>query len=172
MDRATAWLIKTIEKVFGKAVENASAIRTFVTIVTWTILLGAASLLFFWLFRTFQALSTPELALEGRPAEFVSAKPAETWLAEARHAAASGHYRLAICLAYWAGIAGLERAGAWRPDCARTPREYLRHAADAPFLPTLRSLTRDFERTWYANQPASAADVDAALLRVKELGWQ
>jgi hypothetical protein len=172
IDRATGWVIKFIEKLFGKAIENASTIRTFVTVLTWALLLGAASLLFLWLFRTFKALSTPELSLEGTPGEFVSAKPAETWLAEAQQAAASGQHRLAICLAYWAGIAGLERAGAWRPDRARTPREYLRHAAEAPFLPTLRSLTRDFERTWYANQPASAADFDSALLRVKELGWQ
>jgi hypothetical protein len=172
IDRATAWLMHFIAKLFGKAYENSAAIRTFVSVLSWALLLGAASLLFLWLFRTLKALSTPELALEGGPAEFVSSKPAETWLAEAKQAAADGQYRLAICLAYWAGIAGLERAGAWRPDRARTPREYLRHASNAPFLPTLRGLTRDFERTWYAKQPASAADFSAALQRVKELGWQ
>ena len=172
IDRATQWLIHAIEKFFGKAIENAAAIRTFVTVLTWALLLAAASLVFFWLFRTLRALSTPEMRLEGRPAEYVSSKPAETWLAEARAAAAKGEFRLAIGLAYWAGIAGLERAGAWRPDRARTPREYLRQAGDAAFLPTLRSLTRDFERVWYANQPATPADFDSALLRVKELGWQ
>ena len=172
IDRGTQWLIHALEKFFGKAIENAAAIRTFVTVLTWVLLLGAASLVFFWLFRTLRVLSTPEIGLEGKPVEYVSSKTAEAWLAEARTAGANGEYRLAIGLAYWAGIAGLERAGAWRPDRARTPRAYLRHAADKPFLPTLRSLTREFERVWYANQPATASDFDSALLRVKELGWQ
>jgi hypothetical protein len=173
VDRITQMLLHFFEKLFGKAIQNATAIRAFVTVLTWSLLLAGVSILFFWIFRALKALSSPELGLEGLPdVEFVSAKAPESWLADARNAAANGQYRLAICLAYWTAIAGLERGGAWRPDRARTPREYLRNASDAPFLPVLRALTRDFERTWYANQPATAAAFDDCLLRLKELGWQ
>lgn len=171
-DRIDQMLIHFFQRLFGKAVENASAIRTFVTLLTWGLLLSGAAIIFFWIFRALRAFSSPPLALEGQPPEYISSKSAESWLAEARHAAADGQYRLAIALAYWAAIAGLERAGAWRPDRARTPREYLRHSANATFLPVLRSLTTVFERTWYANQPATAVEFEDCLSRVKELGWQ
>ncbi len=173
IDQIAQAIVHAIGKLFGKAVENAVVVRNIVTVLTWGLLLGAAAFLFYWIFQTLQALTTPKIGLEGgRSGEFVSSKAAESWLEEARAAGEKGQYRLAVCLAYWGGIAGLERAGAWRPDRARTPREYLRQAANAPFISTLRLLTRDFERVWYANQVATQADLDAALLRVKELGWQ
>ena len=56
----------------------------------------------------------------------VSAKAWTLWLAEARAAAVKGEWRDAIHLAYWAGISFLEQQGSWKPDRARTPREYLR----------------------------------------------
>ena len=172
IDRLVNIATHLLEKAFGKAVENAALLRTMVTVATWVILLGATSILFFWFFRILRDFSNPEFALEGRPPEYVSSKPPETWLEEARNAADQGQYRLAICLAYWAGITGLERTGAWRPDRARTPREYLRKAGDASFLPVLRTLTREFERTWYAGEEATNADFEAYVTRVRELGWQ
>ena len=171
-DRLTQFLIHLAEKLFGKAVQNAAAVRTFVTVLTWVLLLGGVSIFCFWLFRMLRGLATQELELEGSPPEFVSSKSPEAWLADAHKAAAHGEYRLAICLAYWAGIAGLERKGAWPPDRARTPREYLRNAVDAPFLPLLRLLTKDFEQTWYAGQIVTDADFESYVSRVKELGWQ
>lgn len=172
IDRISAAILHFLEKVLGKAAENASGIRAFVDVLAWVLLLGGASLIFFWIIRTIREGSASDWALEGQPPEFVSSKAAEVWLSEARAAAGRGEFRLAICLAYWAAISGLENTGAWKPDRTRTPREYLRTASEAPFLPVLRSLTHDFERTWYANQTATEADFQSCLARVKDLGWQ
>jgi hypothetical protein len=94
----------------------------------------------------------------------------EQWLNEAREAASRGEYRVAVRLAYWGAISGLERSGVWKPDRARTPREYLKLARGSRYEPTLHPLTRDFERVWYAKQPATEADFLACIARVEELG--
>ena len=66
----------------------------------------------------------------------------------------NGEWRDAIHLAYWAGISFLERQGFWKPDRARTPREYLRLSLRSEYRETLRALTQIFELAWYA-KPAS-----------------
>jgi len=55
-----------------------------------------------------------------------SARGWRAWLGDARAQAGRQEWREAIHLAYWAGIAFLEEQGAWKPNRARTPREYLR----------------------------------------------
>ena len=86
----------------------------------------------------------------------VSAKEWTIWLTEARAAAAEGEWRDAIHLAYWAGISFLERQGFWKPDRARTPREYLRLlSGSSEHRETLTALTRIFELAWYAQRDAS-----------------
>lgn len=100
-----------------------------------------------------------------------SARGWHSWLAEARESAQKGDWRNGVHLAYWAGISFLEEHGAWRPDRARTPREYLRILGmRKPEYPTLSALTRKFEVTWYGNRDASAADFQETLGQLEKLG--
>jgi hypothetical protein len=100
----------------------------------------------------------------------VSAKEWVVWLAEARAAAAKGEWRDAIHLAYWAGISFLERQGMWKPDKARTPREYLRLLGTNEYRETLNALTRIFELAWYANRGASERSFSETLQELEKLG--
>jgi hypothetical protein len=103
----------------------------------------------------------------------VSAKEWALWLAEARAAAAKGEWRDAIHLAYWAGISFLERQGHWKPDRARTPREYLRLLSGASeHRDTLTSLTRIFELAWYAKRGADEKAFSQTLDALEKLGCQ
>jgi hypothetical protein len=103
----------------------------------------------------------------------VSAKEWALWLAEARVAAAKGEWRDAIHLAYWAGISFLERQGQWKPDRARTPREYLRLLSGASeHRDTLAGLTRIFELTWYAKRDADEKAFSQTLEALEKLGCQ
>ncbi len=101
----------------------------------------------------------------------VSAKEWTIWLAEARSAAAKGDWRDAVHLAYWAGISFLERQGLWKPDRARTPREYLRLISPrAEQRETLTALTQIFELTWYAKRPVGASTFSKTLEELEKLG--
>ena len=101
----------------------------------------------------------------------ISAKEWTIWLAEARAAAAKGEWRDAIHLAYWAGISFLERQGFWKPDRARTPREYLRlFTGESEHRQTLVALTRIFELAWYAKRDASEQTFSQTLEQLEKLG--
>lgn len=101
----------------------------------------------------------------------VSAKEWTVWLSEARAAAAKSQWRDAIHLAYWAGISFLERQGSWKPDRARTPREYLRLISnESGHRATLTSLTRIFEIAWYAKREASELTFSQTLEELEKLG--
>jgi hypothetical protein len=92
-----------------------------------------------------------------------SAVPWQSWLEDARRAAAAGLWREAIHFLYWAAISRLESKRLWPADRARTPREYLALvAADDPRHPALANLTRSFERVWYGGRPAQQADYHRA----------
>lgn len=101
----------------------------------------------------------------------VSAKGWRKWLAEAQASAQQGQWRDGIHLAYWAAISFLEEQGAWRPDRARTPREYLRMlGARKPQYPVLSVLTRKFELVWYGHRDANAADFQETVANLEKLG--
>jgi hypothetical protein len=101
----------------------------------------------------------------------VSAKSWALWLAEAQAAAKQHNWREAIHLAYWAGISFLERQGTWRPDRARTPREYLKLMSNASeHRETLAALTRVFELAWYAKREADAEAFAQTLKALERLG--
>jgi len=101
----------------------------------------------------------------------VSAKEWAVWLTEARAAAARREWREAIHLAYWAGISFLERQGMWKPDRARTPREYLRLlASTSQHRETLKALTQIFELAWYAKRDASERTFSQTLQELEKLG--
>ncbi len=101
----------------------------------------------------------------------ISAKEWVVWLSEARGAAAKGEWRDAIHLAYWAGISFLERQGMWKPDRARTPREYLRLlSSSSEHRETLTALTRIFELAWYGKRGASERTFSQTLQELEKLG--
>lgn len=101
----------------------------------------------------------------------VSAKEWAIWLAEARAAAATGQWRDAIHFAYWAGISFLERRGTWKPDRARTPREYLRLlSSSSEYRETLTALTGIFELAWYAKRGANEKTFSQTLEALEKMG--
>jgi uncharacterized protein DUF4129 len=92
-----------------------------------------------------------------------SARNWQVWLEDARRAAASGLWREAIHLVYWAAIARLESRRLWPADRARTPREYLALIApEDPRRANLAALTGSFERTWYGGRAAVESDYRSA----------
>ncbi|HLW51230.1 MAG TPA: DUF4129 domain-containing protein [Candidatus Angelobacter sp.] len=100
-----------------------------------------------------------------------SARSWRTWLAEARSLAQGQDWRGAIHLAYWAGISFLEEHGSWRPNRARTPREYLQLLTSRnPNYPALSSLTSKFEVVWYGRQQALESDFEETLGQLEKLG--
>jgi hypothetical protein len=101
----------------------------------------------------------------------VSAKSWRAWMEEAQGAATKGMWREAVHLAYWAGISFLEQNGMWKPDKARTPREYLRLLpAGSESRPPLSDLTRKLELTWYGNQPAGPETFSETVTLLETLG--
>ena len=135
------------------------------------VLIGLALLLL--LFWTFNHLRRKEEEPQRR--EIVpfspSARSWRAWLAEAKAHAGQQDWRNAIHFAYWAGISFLESGGAWKPNRARTPREYLRLlSARSPHYPPLSSLTRKFEIVWYGDRPAAQQDFEESLGQLEKLG--
>jgi hypothetical protein len=135
------------------------------------LLVGAAVLLLaVW---TIRRLRRPEEELPER--EIIpfspSARSWRAWLADARNFAQRQDWRNAIHMAYWAGISCLEENGAWKPNRARTPREYLRLlGARAAQYSVLASLTRKLEAVWYGYGTAQEADFHETLGQLEKLG--
>lgn len=135
------------------------------------LLVGAAvTLLLIW---TVRRLRRPREELPQR--EVIpfspSARSWRAWLAEARALAAQQDWRNAIHLAYWAGISYLEEHGAWKPNRARTPREYLRLIGTrAAQYPVLAALTRKLELVWYGYGTALQSDFEETLSQLEQLG--
>jgi hypothetical protein len=93
------------------------------------------------------------------------------WLTEAYTAAGRADWRRAIHLAYWCSVTFLEAKGAWRPDYARTPREYLRLLApSSDDHAALAALTRRFERVWYGMAEADADTFAESVEDLKKIG--
>jgi hypothetical protein len=133
-------------------------------------LIGLAVLMLaFWMYRTMRSTAAADTVRSGpRPA---SARAWTGWLADARAAADGGDWRAAVHHAYWCGIAFLEEQGAWRPDRARTPREYLRVIpSGSEYVPPLTALTRCCELVWYGTEHADAGTFAQALAHLKKLG--
>jgi Domain of unknown function (DUF4129) len=100
-----------------------------------------------------------------------SARSWRLWLAEARALAQRQDWRGAIHFAYWAGISFLEEHGAWTPNRARTPREYLQLVGlRSSRYPALAALTRKFEVVWYGHRDAAESDFQETLGQLEKLG--
>jgi len=168
IDRLKQRLILFLIRLLGRAIAMSvfSNIGKFFVYGLMTLaVLGVG----YWVYRSIRTTAKIETILpEALP---VSAREWSVWLADARNAAQRGNWRDAIHLLYWAGISFLESQGAWRPDAARTPREYLQllSAANAR-RPVLASLTGKFELVWYAGRTADAQAFEETLMDLEKLG--
>lgn len=162
--RIFSWIFRMLERFFGN-----SAAPTVGRVFVWT-LVSAAVLAFAWfIYRTLKQNARQEsIVPDVTP---ISAKQWRVWLQEARAAGNQGQWRDAVHLAYWGGISFLEESGTWRPDKARTPREYLRLLpAASGHRTTLSKLTRRLEVTWYGNEVADPETFSETLAQLEDLG--
>jgi hypothetical protein len=164
--RIYGWISKLLSKLNFRGGANFDLMR----LVIYLFAGAAITLLLVW---TIRRLRQPQE--EFLPREIVpfapSARGWRTWLADARARAQQQDWRNAIHLAYWAGISYLEENGAWKPNRARTPREYLRLIGmRAANYPVLAELTRKLETVWYGYGTASEADYQEALGQLEKLG--
>jgi hypothetical protein len=130
-------------RIFG-----SSAFPVVGKIFVWILVIAAVAALGIWMIASLRRNARLEaIELKSNP---VSAKLWDDWMAEARSAAANDAWREAVHYSYWAGISFLESRGLWRPDPARTPREYLRLIKpSSEYRSSLSALTRQFEAVWY-----------------------
>jgi Domain of unknown function (DUF4129) len=163
-------LMRLLERFFALLGKNPRQAAFAAKLVAWTLCLVLAAFviraLYRWAVRRPRSESVPE-AIASPP----SAKSWGEWLNEARAAAAAGELRQAVHGGYWAVISHLESSGAWRPDRARTPREYLRLLAQSsPARPLLGELTREFEAVWYGNRTPGPVEWQTFLAKVEQMG--
>ncbi|MFB3915381.1 MAG: DUF4129 domain-containing protein [Terriglobales bacterium] len=162
--RIAETLLRFVERVLG-----ASATRNVTKVFVWSLVGVAVLALAIWMYRILRRGSQLEsIALGPLP---VSAKQWPVRLAEARAAADRSAWRDAVHLAYWAGISFLEERGMWRPDRARTPREYLSLLPEqSEQRPPLFTLTRQFEAVWYGYREAGPAAFRETVAQLEKLG--
>ena len=167
-DRLKQYVEQLLIKWLGRAL-STSVIPIISNIVVYGLMIAAVLALAYWMYRSLRESTRLETIM---PAPIpVSAKRWPIWLAEARAAAERGDWSDAVHLAYWAGISFLEAQGVWRPDVARTPREYLRLLpSDNPHHPSLRALTTQFEAVWYSMQTADREQFQRTIAELERIG--
>lgn len=166
LSRIYRWLALWLSKMVVHADSNFNLMR----VLIYLFVAGAVTLLLIWTARKFRQPGAEPLRREIIPFS-PSARGWGTWLGEARALAQQQDWRNAIHLAYWAGVAYLEEHGAWKPNRARTPREYLRLIGTrAAQYPMLAALTRKLEIVWYGYGDANEADFQEALGQLEKLG--
>jgi hypothetical protein len=164
--RIYRWLSRLLRKMAFSRSSHFDLVR----ILIYVLVAAAVLLLLLWTIRRFRR---PQKELPGREIILFtpSARSWRTWLADARALAAQQDWRNAVHLAYWAGISYLEEHGAWKPNRARTPREYLRLIGTrASQYPALAALTRKLEVIWYGYGIAAEADFQEAIGQLEKLG--
>lgn len=164
-----AKLLRWLTRILGK-VSMGGGRFDLLQIAVYVLVGAVLVLLLVWILRRFRG---PKAEPAGR--EIIpfapSARGWRTWLADARAQAHRQDWRGAIHLAYWAGISFLEENGAWKPNRARTPREYLKLVGTrGSHYPALAALTREFEIVWYGNRETVEADFNEALGQLEKLG--
>jgi hypothetical protein len=168
LDRLQYKIVEWLDSLFSKFVSSSS-----VPIIGKSIIWGLVALAVLALAWLIYREMKKNARVDGFIPDVVpvSAKNWTVWLAEAEAAAANGNWRDAVHLAYWAGISFLEAGGAWRPDQARTPREYLRLISpENEVRPALSTLTRQLELTWYGFQAAGPESFAETMTQLERLG--
>lgn len=170
LDRLKQRILEALIRMLGR-IFRSSAVPTIGNVVVYGFMAIAVLAVAYWMYRTIRNnAGMDEIVPHILP---LSSKGWKLWMNEARLAAEQGNWREAIHLAYWCGISFLEAQELWRPDVARTPREYLRLLpAASEHRPTLGALTRTFELIWYGKQQADARAFSEALAQLEKLGCQ
>jgi Domain of unknown function (DUF4129) len=165
-----------LAKLFGWLIRLLSRIRpgnagfNWFQVVIYAIIGGALLVILSWTWRRLRGRREEPASREIVPFA-PSARNWRLWLAEARSLAQRQDWRNAIHMAYWAGISFLEEHGSWKPNRARTPREYLRLVGTrTPKYPPLAALTRQLELVWYGYSGAGESDFNEALAQLEKLG--
>ncbi|MFL6299627.1 MAG: DUF4129 domain-containing protein [Terriglobales bacterium] len=166
-DRIRDWIERQLAKLLGHAPDTKFASKALI----WTLIAIAVALAGLWL-RTLLARSEQRIRFDVLGPELpVSSKSWRIWLEESRKAAAQQLWREAVHCGYWAAISALEAGGAWKPDKARTPREYPRlMRPESERYGVLVGLTRRFERVWYAQWPATVEDYQETVDDLQKIG--
>lgn len=160
------WLARILNKLGSRAGANFAGTR----LIIYLLVAAAAILILIWTIRRLRRPQEEPVQREIIPFA-PSAKSWRAWLTEARALAQHQDWRNAIHLAYWAGISYLEEHGAWKPNRARTPREYLRLiGARAAQYSVLAALTRKLEYAWYGYGEVAESDFNEALGQLEKLG--
>jgi hypothetical protein len=169
--RFREWLGNLLDKIFSGLI-RFGAHAPWIAWLLRILLLVAICTALVWFLLRIERRSRVRLIPDVEPAPGApSAREWQLWLRDAQAMAARGQWREAIHFVYWASIARLESKRLWPADRARTPREYLALlAATDPRKPSLKDLTRSFERTWYGGRAAQASDFNAALEQAAALG--
>jgi hypothetical protein len=125
----------------------------------WLLFIAAAVGLVVWGLRALQRQRL-RVALGGEPLRTAErARERDDWWRLAETEAAKGAWREAIHAVYWAAIVQLENRRAWRPNPARTPREYVRLLKPGSAEQReLRGLTGALEKSWYGQQETREAE--------------
>jgi Domain of unknown function (DUF4129) len=167
-DRLRQQILRFVQTLLEGLI-GSSAIPTLSDILVYALVAIAVIVLSLWAYRTLtEDARTPSIVPEQMP---VSARAWQIWLTDAQNAAARGEWRDAIHLAYWCGVSFLEARGAWKPDRARTPREYLRLLSQSSeHRPALTALTKNFEPVWYGTDQADANRFGEALASLETMG--
>ncbi len=140
-----------------------------VPVIEGGLLVGAAVGLIVWAWRVTQQQRV-ELAVPANDRQMLWQKESDDWARRAEAQAAAEDWREAVHCLYWAAIVMLEGRKAWRPNRARTPREYLPLLeAGSQRQRALNGLTRIFERIWYGLRPAGRRDFERAQALLEEL---
>lgn len=167
-DRLLGWLVRFLSGIFRNATKHPEVSQ----ILMWALIGLIIVALAIWI-KVLVTRAPPDeypFPISEHPLA-PSHKRWQQWLDEARSAADSGNWREAVHLNYWAAISYLESSGAWRPDRARTPREYLRLLSDVSARrEPLSDLTRRFELIWYAQHHATRDDFDRTLAQLERIG--
>lgn len=167
-DLLLGWSIRLISRIFRGLASHPAASK----VLLWTII--GLLVLAFAIYLKFLLSHSPRAGYSfpvGDGVWIPSSKSWQQWLAESRGAAEHGDWREAIHLGYWAGISCLEASGAWKPDRARTPREYVKLLTkSSTFEGALSALTWQFEVVWYAQQPAEPQDFQFVLAQLEKIG--
>jgi hypothetical protein len=167
-DRLRQQILQIVQSLLER-LAGSSAIPTLSDILVYVLVAFAVIVLALWAYRSLARETRTQSIVPEHVA--VSARAWQIWFADAQKAAARGDWREAIHLVYWCGVSFLEARGAWPPDRARTPREYLRLlASSSEHRPALTDLTKNFELVWYGTDSADASRFGEALANLEALG--